>query len=146
MPTAPLTEPASLPHDVFAWPDNCRGKGEAMTIDPRDWTASRFTTRNYFVVEGRITHPDEPQPDTSYMVTTGASLLKLDHQPLLPAILILRLYLTQARRFRYVPPAHTVSHPARYDRGPMATEEETCTTVRIRHNGDTLIDIAVRDD
>jgi len=117
-----------------------------MTIDPRDWKAIRFKTRNYFVVEGRITHPDEPQPDTSALVTTGASLVKLDHQPLLPAILILRLYLTQARRFRYVPPAHPVSHPARYDREPMATEEETCTTVQIRHNGETLIEIAVTDE
>src|SRR2546425_10819178 len=117
-----------------------------MTIDPRDWKAIRFKTRNYFVVEGRITHPDEPQPDTSYMVTTGPSLLKLDHQPLLPAILILRLYLTQARRFPYVPPAHTASHPARYDREPMAPEEETSTTVRIRPNGETLLDIEVRDD
>ena len=117
-----------------------------MTIDPRDWTASRFTTRNYFVVEGRITNPDAPQPDTSALVTTGASLVKLDHQPLLPAILILRLYVEQERQYPYVPPAHPVSHPARYDREPMATEEETCTTVQIRHNGDTLIDIVVRDD
>ena len=117
-----------------------------MRIDPRDWTASRFKTRNYFVVEGRITNPDAPQPDTSALVTTGASLVKLDHQPLLPSILILRLYVTQERRFPYVPPAQPLTYPARYYREPIGTDEEACTTVRIRHNGETLIEIDVIDD
>jgi len=117
-----------------------------MTMQHSGWRASRNRTLNHFEVLGLITKPDEQQPDSTSMVTTGISLLKLDHQPLLPSILILRLYVTQERRFPYVPPAQPLTYPARYYREPIGTDEEACTTVRIRHNGETLIEIHVIDD
>src|SRR5437660_343066 len=66
-----------------------------MTMQHSGWRASRNRTLNHFEVLGLITKPDEQQPDSTSMVTTGISLLKLDHQPLLPSILILRLYVAQ---------------------------------------------------
>jgi len=110
------------------------------------WRASRNRTLNHFEVLGLITKEAEPQADGAYLVTVETRLLKLDHQPLLPSILILRLYVTQARTVPYVPPAQPLTYPARYYREPIGTDEEACTTVRIRHNGETLIEIDVIDD
>jgi hypothetical protein len=120
-------------------------KGERMTLEHRDWQANRHRTLHHFWVEGRITNPAERLTDGAYMVTTRASLLKLDHQPLLPDILLLRLSLTQERQFPYTPPAQQPAHPVRYYQEPIGADEETCTKVCIRYNGETLADIAVRD-
>jgi hypothetical protein len=116
-----------------------------MTIDPRDWKAERNKTLNLFSVEGSIPHAAHQLPDGGYMVTAIVRLLKLDHQPLLPDILRLRLYIEQERRHPYNPPAQPLSHLVSYHPLTREAEEDTCTKVRIVHNGDTVIELEVKD-
>jgi len=167
MPPAPLTEPASLPHEVIAWPENAggvaalcmvayhgtthsssggTGEGETMALEHRSWTARRNRTLNHFEVTGVIPSPEERLADGAYVVTTRTLLLKPDHQPLGPPILTLRLYLTQERQFPYTPPSPLRAHLASYYLGPIGAQEDACTKVRIMHNGTTLIEIDVIDD
>ena|SRR5713101_5314273 len=91
MPPAPLTEPASLPHEVIAWPENAggvaalcmvayhgtthsssggTGEGETMALEHRSWTARRNRTLNHFEVTGVIPSPEERLADGAYVVTT----------------------------------------------------------------------------
>jgi len=117
-----------------------------MTLHHEGWEARRNRGLQFFHIEGRVTPPEVRLGDGGVMVTTRTPLEKPDHQPLLPSILILRLDVHQERRFPYAPPAPRPAHQARYDRTPIGPDEETCTTVRIRYRGDTLIDIDVQDD
>ena len=66
-----------------------------MALEHRGWRASRNRTLNHFSVEGVITNPAQRLAGGGSMVTTGARLQKPDHQPLLPSVLLLRLYVTQ---------------------------------------------------
>jgi len=85
-----------------------------MALAHRDWQARRHRTLNHFDVHGVITNPAMPLADGGFWVTTRTPLRKLDHQPLLPSMLILRLYVEQERHYPYAPPAQPLSHPAHY--------------------------------
>jgi hypothetical protein len=117
-----------------------------MALQHTAWEATRTRRLDLFVVCGTVT-PSEPRlGDGGTMVTTRVSLEKPDHQPLLPDVLILRLDVHQERRFPYTPPDPLPAHQARYERTSIGPDEDTCTTVSIRHHGTPLIDIPVRGD
>jgi hypothetical protein len=117
-----------------------------MTINPRDWDAQRDRTRNYFAVAGSVAYAATPQADGGYIVPSRARLLKVAHQPLLPDILTLRLYVEQERHSPYTPPPQPPALQAMYYPPAIETEEDVCTKVRIMHSDDTLIELAVKDD
>ena len=117
-----------------------------MALQHAAWEATRTRSLDLFVVHGTVTPPELRLRDGGIMVTTRVSLEKPDHQPLLPDILILRLDVHQERRFPHTPPDPLPAYQARYDRTSIGPDEDTCTTVRIRHHGTSLIDIEVRDN
>ena len=116
-----------------------------MIINPRDWDVQRDRTRNYFAVEGRVASVATPQAGGSYIVPSRARLLKVAHQPLLPDILTLRLYVEQGHQSPYTPPPQPPALQAIYAPPAIETAEDVCTKVRIMHSDDTLIELAVVD-
>jgi len=52
-------------------------------------------------------------PDGGVIVTTQTRLEKLDHQPHLPSIVLLRLDVYQERQYPYTPPARGLPWLAR---------------------------------
>jgi hypothetical protein len=121
-------------------------KGDDMALDYRHWQAQRNRSLNHFEVLGVITNPEARIADGAYVVTTGTSLEKLDHQPCLPSILLLQLYVSLERQFPYTPPTPTPSYYARYYREPLGADEDACAKVRIMYNGTMLGEIDVQDN
>src|SRR5215467_6804616 len=116
-----------------------------MDLQHTAWQARRTRRLDIFEVIGRVTPPEPQMPDGGVIVTTQTRLEKLDHQPHLPSILLLRLDVYQERQYPYTPPARGLPWLARYYQTPIGPDEDACTTVHIRYKGAPITEIEVRD-